>query len=93
MIFKFVPLRLGVDEAGTGKVSELLRFTQPAGVTLAIVRKARDLFWSFIGVGLLIHRQVSLRKLSPINPGKPLATPPNISIPERERDLMMMDGN
>jgi len=93
MIFKFVPLRLGVDEAGTGKVSELLRFTQPAGVTLAIIRKARDLFWSFIGVGLLIHRQVSLRKLSPINPGKPLAMRPNISISERERDLMMMDGN
>jgi hypothetical protein len=62
MIFKFVPLRLGVDEAGTGKVSELLQFTQPAGVTLAIIRKARELFWSFIGVGLLFHRQISLRK-------------------------------
>src|SRR5215831_721016 len=64
MIFKFVPLRLGVDEAGTGKVSALLQLTEPARVTLAIIRKARDLFWSFIGVGLLFHRQITLRRES-----------------------------
>lgn len=59
--FKFVPLRMGVDELGTGSVSMILSFTQVTGVTLAIVRKARDLFWSSVGVALLFHRTLSLR--------------------------------
>jgi len=61
MAFKFIPLRMGVDEAGTGRVSKVLQFTQATGVTLAIVRKARDLFWACIGVMLLLHRGLSLR--------------------------------
>lgn len=59
--FKFVPLRMGVDEFGTGSISTILSFTQVTGVTLAIVRKARDVFWSSIGILLLIHRTLSLR--------------------------------
>ena len=59
--FKFIPLRMGVDEAGTGLVSKVLQFTEAAGVTLAIIRKARDLFWACVGVALLIHRGLSLR--------------------------------
>jgi len=59
--FKFVPLRMGVDEFGTGSVSMILSFTQTTGVTLAIVRKARDLFWSAVGILLLFHRTLSLR--------------------------------
>jgi len=51
MAFKFVPLRMGVDEAGTGKVSKVLLFTEVTGVTLAIVRKARDIFWAAVGMG------------------------------------------
>jgi Lysylphosphatidylglycerol synthase TM region len=62
MVFKFVPLRMGVDEAGTGKVSQILQFSEAAGVTLAIIRKARDLCWALVGVALLIHRQILLRK-------------------------------
>ena len=61
MAFKFIPLRLGVDEAGTGKVSKILQFTEAVGVTLAIVRKARDIFWAAVGVALLLHRGLSLR--------------------------------
>jgi Lysylphosphatidylglycerol synthase TM region len=63
MAFKFIPLRMGVDEAGTGKVSKILRFTEAAGVTLAIVRKGRDLFWALIGIALLVHRGFSLRSI------------------------------
>lgn len=88
MIFKFVPLRLGVDEAGTGKVSALLQFTEPAGVTLAIVRKARDLFWSLIGIGLLFYRQISLSRHSV----KFSRYPAQLN-QEREQDLMMMRGS
>jgi hypothetical protein len=89
MIFKFIPLRLGVDEAGTGKISALLQFTEPAGVTLAIIRKARDLFWSLIGVALLFHRQIALSKQSVKDP-RDSAAPP---IQERPADLVVMGGN
>jgi Lysylphosphatidylglycerol synthase TM region len=64
MAFKFIPLRLGVDEAGTGKISKVLLFTEATGVTMAIVRKARDVFWSAVGMGLLLQRGLSLRKLA-----------------------------
>ena len=50
--FKFIPLRAGVDEGGTGQVSKVLGFARDIGVTLAIVRKGRDIFWS--GIGLLL---------------------------------------
>src|SRR4051812_16023421 len=56
MAFKFIPLRMGVDEAGTGRISKILRFTEASGVTLAIVRKGRDLSWAIVGIALLIHR-------------------------------------
>jgi len=59
--FKFVPLRTGVDEAGTGMLSKVLGLTTAIGVTLAIVRKGRDLFWSSLGVILILKRGFSLR--------------------------------
>ena len=59
--FKFVPLRAGVDEGGTGQVSKVLGFAKATGVTLAIVRKGRDIFWSTIGVALLLRKGFSLR--------------------------------
>ena len=64
MAFKFIPLRMGVDEAGTGKVSKVLLFTEVAGVTLAIVRKARDVFWAAVGMALLLQRGLSLRAVA-----------------------------
>jgi len=51
--FKFIPLRAGVDEGGTGQVSKVLGFARGVGVTLAIVRKGRDIFWSAIGLLLI----------------------------------------
>ncbi len=50
--FKFVPLRVGVDEAITGALAQLLAGNPAAGVTLAVVRKVRNLFW--VGVGLIL---------------------------------------
>jgi hypothetical protein len=58
--FKFVPLRAGVDEGGTGQVSKVLGFAKATGVTLAIVRKGRDIFWSTIGIVLLLRKGFSL---------------------------------
>ncbi len=59
--FKFVPFRTGVDEYGSGALAKVLGFTRATGVTLAIVRKARDIFWTTIGVLLIIRRGLSLR--------------------------------
>jgi hypothetical protein len=61
VVFKFVPFRAGVDEGGTGQVSKVLGFTKATGVTLAIVRKGRDIFWSTIGVTLLLKKGFSLQ--------------------------------
>lgn len=50
--FKFVPFRLGVDEASSGGMTALLGWGAAVGVTLAIVKKVRSLAWT--GVGLLL---------------------------------------
>ncbi|MFN2491876.1 MAG: lysylphosphatidylglycerol synthase domain-containing protein [Pyrinomonadaceae bacterium] len=62
--FKFIPFRLGIDEAGTGMLAKALGFTQAIGVTLAIVRKARDIFWTAIGVALIVRRGLTLSGLT-----------------------------
>jgi hypothetical protein len=48
--FKFVPFRIGVDEALTGALAPVLSVNPAAGVTLAIVRKVRSLFWAAAGL-------------------------------------------
>jgi hypothetical protein len=50
--FKFVPFRIGVDEAFSGAMAAVLAIDPAAGVALAVIRKIRNLFWS--GVGLAI---------------------------------------
>jgi hypothetical protein len=59
VIFKFVPMRLGVDEAGTGGLTSVLGYSITDGVTLAIVRKVRVLFWTGVGLLLLARRGLS----------------------------------
>ncbi|HEX8472689.1 MAG TPA: lysylphosphatidylglycerol synthase transmembrane domain-containing protein [Pyrinomonadaceae bacterium] len=60
VVFKFVPMRVGVDEAGTGLITGVLQLGTATGVTLAIIRKARMLCWTAIGVALLVGRGLSL---------------------------------
>jgi hypothetical protein len=62
--FKFIPLRAGVDEGGTGQVAKVLGFARGIGETLAIVRKGRDIFWSAIGLLLIWRRGLSLRSIA-----------------------------
>lgn len=52
VVFKFVPFRVGVDEAVSGALAPVLALQGATGVTLALVRKARNLIWA--GVGLLL---------------------------------------
>jgi hypothetical protein len=64
VIFKFVPMRVGVDEAGTGLITKVLKFGTTAGVTLAIIRKARVMVWTAIGVAVLVRRGLSVRSMA-----------------------------
>ena len=63
ILFKFVPLRIGIDEAGTGMFAELLAFGTATGVTLAITRKARILVWVALGIGGLVRRGLTVREV------------------------------
>jgi hypothetical protein len=49
--FKFVPFRVGIDEALSGGLAPVMAVQPVAGVTLAVVRKVRNLVWT--GIGLL----------------------------------------
>ena len=61
--FRFVPLRIGVDEASTGMFANLLAFGTTTGVTLAIIRKGRILVWIGFGVLVLVRRGLSLNQI------------------------------
>ena len=64
VVFKFVPMRVGVDEAGTGMLAKILGLTTATGVSLAIVRKARILVWTTVGVLLVALRGLSWREVT-----------------------------
>ena len=62
IVFKLVPFLIGVDEAGAQFVAEKVAIGAAVGVTLAIIRKGRILFWTAIGILLLINRGLSVRQ-------------------------------
>ena len=53
VVFKFVPFRIGVDEALSAAVAPMLAVNPAAGVSLAVIRKIRSLFWSAVGLGIM----------------------------------------
>ena len=64
VVFKLVPFLIGVDEAGAQFVAENLALAAGIGVTLAIVRKGRALFWTAVGLILIIKRGFSLKEIA-----------------------------
>lgn len=64
IVFKLVPFVIGVDEAGAQFVAETMAIGAGIGVTLAIIRKGRILFWTAIGLLLIIKRGLSLREIN-----------------------------
>ncbi len=62
VLFKFVPLRTGVDEVTTGTITDMLGFGGALGTTLAIVRKVRTIVWVLVGTTLLVRRTLRLRR-------------------------------
>jgi hypothetical protein len=53
--FKFVPYRLGIDEAGSGAVAQVLGLGPASGVTLALVRRLRIIVLNAIGLMKLVR--------------------------------------
>ena len=59
VVFKVVPVRIGVDQAGTAWVAALLGFGETTGVALATTRTARMLAWMAAGMAVLVRRGFS----------------------------------
>ena len=56
VVFKFVPYRLGIDEAGSGAVAAVLGFAPAIGVTLALIRRLRIMILNAVGLIALVKR-------------------------------------
>ena len=69
VVFKVVPLRIGVDQAGAAWVAALLGFGATTGVTLATTRTARMAVWTSAGLALLVRRGFSAAGLAAETPG------------------------
>jgi len=63
IVFKLVPFLIGVDEAGARFVGETLGLVAGVGVSMAIIRKGRILFWTAVGLLLILTRGLSLQQL------------------------------
>jgi hypothetical protein len=64
VLFRFVPMRVGVDESGSKLVALALGLPDATGVLLALARKLRVLVWTALGVALIAHRGMSLRQIT-----------------------------
>lgn len=63
VVFRMVPLgRVGVDEWTTRIVAEAVGLLPATGVTLALLRKGRILFWTAIGLVLSIQKGMTIRQ-------------------------------
>jgi hypothetical protein len=56
IIFKVLPMRLGVDEASSAVFADRLGLGSATGLTLALVRRTRLLFWSAVGIVFVLMR-------------------------------------
>jgi hypothetical protein len=61
VVFRPIPLRIGVDEVSAGILAPALGLNPAVGVTLALVRKGRMLAWAAIGITLAIRKGLKLR--------------------------------
>lgn len=61
-IFFFVPARIGADEGSSAGIFALLSLPPNAGLTLALVRRLRAIFWSAIGLLFLFTWNLKLAR-------------------------------
>jgi hypothetical protein len=65
VVFRFIPMRLGVDEVGTGYLTQVLGLGVSTGTSIAIIRKLRMLFWALVGGVLLVREGLTRRAQVP----------------------------
>jgi hypothetical protein len=63
VVFRAVPMRVGVDEWGNELLGRALGLGVATGTALALVRKGRVLFWTAVGVVLLVARGLTIRQV------------------------------
>ena len=63
VVFRFVPMRVGVEEVGAEAAATVLGLATGTGVLLGLTRKVRVLVWTAIGVAVIAKRGMSLRTL------------------------------
>lgn len=67
IVFKLIPFLVGIDEAGAELIVETLAVGTGIGVTLAIIRKGRTIFFAGIGMLLIIKRGLSFKEIKKIS--------------------------
>lgn len=72
IVFKLIPFVIGVDEAGAQYVTDTLAIGAGIGVTLAIIRKGRVLFWTGVGLLFIVKRGLSFRDIAKLREGEPV---------------------
>ena len=64
VLFKFVPMQQpGLNEAGTVLAAQALGLNAQIAGTLAVVRRARMLFWQLAGTALLLRHGITTRRI------------------------------
>ena len=61
VLFKFIPMQIGVAEGGLALATDLLRMGPNPGITFSLVRKGRIGVWAVVGAILLVRRGISPR--------------------------------
>jgi hypothetical protein len=56
VLFKMIPLQLGVLQIGSELVARAIGLAPGVGVTVSLVRTVRVMAWSIVGLGLLVRR-------------------------------------
>jgi hypothetical protein len=60
ILFKLIPFVIGVDEAGAQFVGDAVALAAGVGVTMAVIRKGRIIFWTLIGLLIIVKRGFSI---------------------------------
>lgn len=62
--FTFIPFAAGVDEAGSSWITKRLSYGDETGTALGIIRKARVICWTALGMVFLIGKGLSRKSLA-----------------------------
>lgn len=67
VLFKLIPFVIGVDEAGAQFIANSMALAAGVGLTLAIIRKGRVLFWTGLGIVLIVKRGLTFKQITETN--------------------------